>query len=60
MFGSAAEYAGQYADGRLLFVSPPGYFTLPERTEKLFLPRFRREFSLEAQAAEREIPVVRY
>ena len=60
MFGSAAEYAGQYADGRLLFVSPPGYFTLPERTEKLFLPRFRREFSLEAQAKEREIPVVRY
>ncbi|WP_294508656.1 O-antigen ligase [uncultured Victivallis sp.] len=60
LFGSAAEYAAQYANGRLLFVSPPGYFTLPERTEKLFLPRFRREFSLEAQAEERKIPIVRY
>lgn len=60
LFGSAAEYARFYAESPLVFVSPPGYFTLPAGTEKLYLKRFLREFRLEAQAGERNIPVVRY
>ena len=59
-FGVAAEYSGMYGEKQLTFVSPPGYFLLPARTWKLYLKRFRREFFLESQAEERNIPVIRY
>ena len=43
LFGSAAEYASEYRNSKLIFIAPPEFFEFPLNTKKVFLKRFQSE-----------------